>query len=315
MTIDDFKEKLQSILSDEQRNAKLYATTKGTKDAETKRISISTEISDGLLKLFSDRISELFLDDDIVYRLKPIEENDDESARTYYYFHGNNTYEKLNILKNLKSLDRSFLNFNQTTFADIETFYITISNGENTLTLYKKNYPINVLKRGKTLFFMKDKENIDELKQDVLKIDRSFQFLALDNYIIIVNLSMLENQLGYKDIITQNARDFINVIAALNFLEDVAKLEEMAETARIAKKVNLAKDSPVLKIITSDLDRIKNFIESIDELRKSLKFNADNKLQLNSQVGVEKFLKLLNDAYLRSELTDIRYDSSVKEKI
>lgn len=300
MNVDSFKATLQEVLTSDVANIKLYATTKQNK---TKKISISSDVSDSLLELFKKSIEDIFLD------------NNDEAAKTYYYFNGEYTYERLNILHNLSSIDDQIFNFENTNLNDIETFYITISNGENTITLYKKNYGINVLRRGKTIFFTKHKENIDELKKDILKIDQSFQFMAIENNILIVNLSMLETQLGYDEVITKKAKEAVELIASLDFLEDIAKLEEMIETKRIAKKINLIKNSQVLNIIQSDRNKVKTFVESIEDLKKSLKFTEDNKLKLNSKIGVERFLKLLDDAYLKSELTETLYDSLNKEKM
>lgn len=280
MNVDNFKSTLQEILNSDVANIKLYATTKQN---ETKKISISSDVSDNLLELFKKSIEDMFLDEDKEYRLKPIEDNNDEAAKTYYYFNGENTYERLNVLHNLSSLDDVVFNFKDTNLDDIETFYITISNGEKTITLYKKNYGINVLRRGKTIFFTKHNENIDELKKDILKIDQSFQFMAIENNILIVNLSMLETQLGYDKVITKKAQETVELIASLDFLEDIAKLEEMVQTKKIAKKINLVKNSQVLNIIQSDINKVKTFIDSIEDLKKSLKFTEDNKLKLNSR--------------------------------
>lgn len=312
MNVDNLKSILQEILNSDVANIKLYATTKQN---ETKKISISSDVSDNLLELFKKSIEDMFLDDSKEYRLKSIDDNNDEAAKTYYYFNGENTYERLNVLHNLSSLDEEVFNFENTNLDDIETFYITISNGEKTIALYKKNYGINVLRRGKTIFFTKHNENIDELKKDILKIDHSFQFMAIENNILIVNLSMLETQLGYDEVITKKAQETVELIASLDFLEDIAKLEEMVQTKKIAKKINLVKNSQVLDIIQSDINKVKTFIDSIEDLKKSLKFTEDNKLKLNSKVGVERFLKLLDDAYLKSELTETLYDSLNKEKM
>lgn len=312
MNVDNFKSTLQEILNSNFANIKLYATTKQN---ETKKISISSDVSDNLLELFKKSIEDMFLDDSKEYRLKSIDDNNDEAAKTYYYFNGENTYERLNVLHNLSSLDEEVFNFENTNLDDIETFYITISNGEKTIALYKKNYAINVLRRGKTIFFTKHNENIDELKKDILKIDHSFQFMAIENNILIVNLSMLETQLGYDEVITKKAQETVELIASLDFLEDIAKLEEMVQTKKIAKKINLVKNSQVLDIIQSDINKVKTFIDNIEDLKKSLKFTEDNKLKLNSKVGVERFLKLLDDAYLKSELTETLYDSLNKEKM
>ncbi|NCB11585.1 MAG: DUF616 domain-containing protein [Erysipelotrichia bacterium] len=127
MNVDNFKSTLQEILNSNVANIKLYATTKQN---ETKKISISSDVSDNLLELFKKSIEDMFLDQDKEYRLKSIDDNNDEAAKTYYYFNGENTYERLNVLHNLSSLDEEVFNFENTNLDDIETFYITISNGE-----------------------------------------------------------------------------------------------------------------------------------------------------------------------------------------
>ena len=139
--------------------------------------------------------------------------------------------------------------------------------------------------------------------------------MAIENNILIVNLSMLETQLGYDEVITKKAQETVELIASLDFLEDIAKLEEMVQTKKIAKKINLVKNSQVLDIIQSDINKVKTFIDNIEDLKKSLKFTENNKLKLNSKIGVERFLKLLDDAYLKSELTETLYDSLNKEKM
>lgn len=78
--------------------------------------------------------------------------------------------------------------------------------------------------------------------------------MAIENNILIVNLSMLETQLGYDEVITKKAQETVELIASLDFLEDIAKLEEMVQTKKIAKKINLVKNSQVLDIIQSDIN-------------------------------------------------------------
>jgi len=312
MNVDNFKTKLQSIMGSTLLNLKLYVITK---ENEVKKLVISEDVSDSLIELFKTNLEDTFLDEEKSYRLKPIDESNDELANTYYYFSSANLYERLNTFSIFNESEVAEFEFSQDNFSDIETFFIKISSSEECITLYKKNYPINLLQRGKTLFFTKDNQKIDELKNDILKIDRNFQFLSIDDKVLIVNLSMLEKQLGYSEIITRDASEVLNVIASLDFLEDISKLTEMAKTTRIAKKINNIKNSKVLIIMEHDKQKVKEFIEKIEELKKSLKFNEDDKLELTTKVGVEKFLKLLDDDYLKSELTEVLYDTLSKEKI
>jgi hypothetical protein len=313
MNVTSFKSTLQEVLDSEVANLKLYATTK---QGHTKKVSISDEVSDSLFELFKNNITDMFLNEEKKYRLKPIEQSSEEEAKAYYYFTSETIYEKLEKLYGFNCVqNEEIFNFEETNLNDIETFYISIATEAKSITLYKKNYPINLLKRGKTLFFTKSSTSIDEFKNDILKIDQSFQFIACDEHVVIANLSMLEKQLGYDTVITQKAREIVNTIASLGFLEDIVKLQEMTDSTRIAKKLNLIKESQVFSVIQTDVEKVKIFISKIEDLKKSLKFNSENKLQVNSKIGVEKFLKLLDDDYLKSELTENVYDSLNKEKV
>lgn len=69
---------------------------------KTKKISISSDVSDNLLELFKKSIEDMFLDDSKEYRLKSIDDNNDEAAKTYYYFNGENTYEKTKCITQSK---------------------------------------------------------------------------------------------------------------------------------------------------------------------------------------------------------------------
>ena len=136
--------------------------------------------------------------------------------------------------------------------------------------MYKKNYPINLLKQGKTIYLTKHNENINELKEDILKIDRSFQFLVIGEHILVVDLNMLENRLGYEDVIIKNAKEALTSIAAIDFLDDISMIEDMAKSKSVAKKINLVKNSPVIKVIEKNQSKVIEFINNHPDLKKAL---------------------------------------------
>ena len=312
MQVENLKQTLQTILEDSETILELYLITPSK---DIKFSSISDEASSNLLELFKQNINDNLLDDENEYRLKPINEANDEDAKCYYYFDSNNIYEKIEHFTSFNSDDVENFSFENMNFGDIDTFLIKIGTDDNHIILYKKNYPINLLKRGKTIFLTKSDENIDELKDDILKINGNFQFLVSDEHIFVLDLKMLETQLGYKDVIIKNAAEALVTIGAIDFLDDISKIEEMATSRRIAKKINLVKNSPVIDIIKNNQSKVVTFITTHPELKKSLSFNADGKLELKSKVSVEKFLKLLHDDYLKSELTELLYDSLNKDTL
>lgn len=312
MQVDNLKQSLREILEDDNTTLELYLISP---DKEIKFSSISDEASSNLLELFKNNINTNLLDNENEYRLKSIDDANDEDAKTYYYFDSNNVYEKIEYFTNFNGADIENFSFSEMNFGDIDTFLIKIGTEEKYIILYKKNYPINLLKRGKTIFFTKSNENIDELKDDILKINGNFQFLVIGEHILVLDLNMLETQLGYEYVIIKNAEEALATIGAIDFLDDISKIQEMATSKRIAKKINLVKNSPVIDIIRSDQSKVVTFINTHPELKKSLAFNANGKLELKSKVSVEKFLKLLHDDYLKSDLTELLYESLKKDTL
>ncbi len=311
MEVVNLKEALKYILENEQTTLELYMIVNDT----IKFATISNDASSSLLQLFKQNISDTLLGDEPEYRLKSIDHVNDEDANTYYYFDSENIYEKIENIIDFTGDGADTFSFDDEGFSDIDTFLIKIGTDDHNIVLYKKNYPINLMTRGKTLFFRKSDENIDELKDDILKIDRSFQFLVFGNHVLIINLKMLETQLGYESVIIKKAKEALITIGAIDFLEDISKIEEMISSKKIAKKVHLVRNSPVIDIINENESKVVSFIKNHPELKKSLKFTNDGKLELKSKVSVEKFLKLLDDDYLKSELTDLLYDSLNKDTL
>jgi len=312
MQVDSLKETLKDILENSESILELYLISK---DKDIKFASISDEASKNLFELFKQNIINTLLDDENEYRLKSIDKANDEDAKAYYYFDSENIYESIEHFIGFNSDGIETFSFENMNFSDIDTFLLKIGTEEKHIILYKKNYPINLLKRGKTLFFKQSDKNIDELTDDILKIDRSFQFLVLDEHVLVINLKMLETQLGYESVIIKKAEEALVTIGAIDFLDDISKIEEMVKSKKIAKKVNLVKNSPVIDIIKTNQSKVVSFINTHPELKKSLKFNNDGKLELKSKVSVEKFLKLLHDDYLKSELTELLYDSLNKDTL
>lgn len=61
---------------------------------------------------------------------------------------------------------------------------------------------------------------------------------------------------------------------------------------------------------------VMTFIQQHPILKKKIRLNADNtKVSLDTKVSQELFIKLLNDDFLKSELTMLLYDSQNKDSM
>ena len=105
-------------------------------------------------------------------------------------------------------------------------------------------------------------------------------------------------------------------IAELGIVSDTVKLTEIAGELRYARKLaKISETSPVIRKGISAA-QIRHFAGSFQYPQfNTLRFDEEDRLCLTSKKSAQIFIKLLNDDYLSSELTESHYDSAVKEEV
>ncbi len=283
------------------------------KNDDIRLVELDKELSKNLKKQFLNEINQSF-SSDVHYSLMEIDKIDDERANTYYYFDSENMYEKVNFLLDFAKEDNyEKFSLKENDLTDIKAFLIKIGNDRNNIILYKNKDGFNLLKKNTGIKFFKKGDKFTEVEGDILSINKKFDFLLIDDHLIIKNLNTLERTLAYTDVIHKKALDNIEIIKTLDFLENIDTLKKHLTTTRIAKKFNKVRSSPVIDIIKKDLDRVIDFIKRHPITKEKLKLNEEEKLILNTKISVEVFIKLLDDDYLQSELTKLLYDSKSKD--
>ena len=107
----------------------------------------------------------------------------------------------------------------------------------------------------------------------------------------------------------------IENIEAADIVEDVTVLSNRLDDISFSRKlVRSASSSPVLGKIPNQT--IIAFTHSHPALKGKFKYSEDgSKLNLKTKNSQNLFLKLLNDDYLQSELTNRYYDSMAKDSV
>ncbi len=307
------KEKLVESLEKLQKETigiELYFLLKSN---EIKLVELDDTLSQKLKKQFLDEVN-IYFNKTANFSLLEIDKLDDERANTYYYFDSKNMYDKVSFITEFAKKDKhDNFSIKDSNLSEIGAFLIKIGNKSNNIILYKNQDAFNVLKKGSSFRMFKNGDSFKELDSDILSINSKFDFLLLGEHLIIKNLKTLERTLAYTDVIHKKAISNIELIKALDFLENMTGLEKHLKTTRLAKKFNKAQSSPVVNIIKDDIQRVIEFIKKHPITKDKLKLNDDEKLILNTKVSVEVFLKLLDDDYLQSELTKLLYDSRSKD--
>ena len=192
----------------------------------------------------------------------------------------------------------------------IWAFVFRIGNSERSLYLFKKNQAFNVIGQGKYYHLFFSNRALTLLNRDTIRLSHTFDVMLLEDHLFILNQKEFERSFDYVKAMQQKALDKISAIQKLGIVENVGKLADMVENMRTLRKL-LAIDMNNVVLHTPP-EKIAAFCR---DYNIDLKFTPDNKIALNTKKSAEQFVKLLNDDYLRSELTQLLYDSKGKKRI
>ena len=198
----------------------------------------------------------------------------------------------------------------------LEAYIIVIGTQEKHCILYKRFYPVFLLGRG-SFCLIPSKQRFEELDREILRVSRDYQFIRSGSDIYIKDLKVLEKFGGFRSIIEKEATAAVDVIEGLNLLEESEILREtLAQDITFARKLcRVGRHSPVLLNHVPN-ETIIEFSKNYPGLSGQLRYNeAGDRILLTTKKSQKLFLKILDDSYLISQLTNLYYESSSKECI
>lgn len=282
-----------------------------------KRADITSEAQTTLKEEFINNLNEgIVLNEEL--SLLPIS-NIDERKNVLFNYDLEQIPEGLDIIDELQlTEDFPLFSFNDDSLDDITGILFLIHHDDNTLISYKRNFPINLYKRdrnGVPLIKWGNETRFKEMSDDVLRIYPDYDFFKLNEHLFIRNLNILEKFFSFHEVIKSTAKKTLDIIEAANIIEDISSLEEMIEDISFARKLTkIGVHSPVVNQIPAN--SIINFIDSYPTLIGKFEFNDDRtRIKLTTKKSKRLFLKLLNDDFLKSQLTELHYDSLAKETV
>lgn len=307
------KDKMQKILGDGMGINLFFVLRDEDGSAILRKADLETgETQSNLLNIFSGILREDFLQDEL--QIISIS-GADERNNTFYYYDLLDFPEKLNYFKEFEYPNEcENLNYKYDDLKKIEALLIVIGNQENHCIIYKKFYSIFLLGRG-SFCLIKSNERLKEFDDELIRISSDYQFIRVDNEIIIKDITVLEKYGEFHTVIENEAELAIGSISELGILDEVDILKEtMMEDLSFARRlVKVKRTSPVIAQKIPNESIIK-FSKTHPGLVNQFKYN-DDKILLTTKKSQKCFLKMLEDSYLTSELTKLYYDSLAKEQL
>lgn len=207
-----------------------------------------------------------------------------------------------------------FFAFNDDDLGNVESLLIEIGTEENQILLLKQLSPVEVFGRGGYMLW-KSNQQFERFQDKVLRMTPKFNGLKINDTFIFTELKLLERTHGFHDVIVREANNSIQLIQALNLLDTTEGLTAMLNNVSFARKVLKIRNSPVLRNNIPNATIIA-FTKTHPALRNKMNYNDDeSQIILETKTSKELFIKMLDDAYLTSELTHQFYESKAKDAV
>ncbi len=180
-----------------------------------------------------------------------------------------------------------------------------------TIYLFKKNYPVNVLKKENSyaLFFTNNKLSL--LDKDLLRLSKHFDVMLLQKELIILNRKEFEKAFDYVEAMQNNATTNVEVIKKSNLIEGIDIISQLSSRKNTLRKLlNINPQSKVLKKTP------KQIISLAKKYKIQFKMTEDEtRLFITTKKDATAFVELLNDDFLKSEFSGDLYKSKGKSPI
>lgn len=192
-------------------------------------------------------------------------------------------------------------------------FLITIGNDANAIVLFRKYYPIHLMKQGNLIIkFVNNSFSLVD-NEAIVRFDTRYQCIKLNGLWYTNDLDMFETVFQFDEVQKSQAIAAFNELRTLNLFEGDEELFTtfLLKKSMYRKILRIVESSQVLKK-EIPMQTILDFSRNDNSFKGKFQYNQSGQILINSQIAMMHFLKLMNDDYLYSKLTNVTYDSSEK---
>ncbi|MDO4317458.1 MAG: anti-phage protein KwaB [Lachnospiraceae bacterium] len=319
MTTEELKSEVKSTL-EKPHSMQIYLVFKKDHVLSMRLADIEdNHTAPEIQKMFTDFLQNTLLaNDDLTVRKLSVA---DEQANTIYQYDYDNFPEELRLIKDFDiscAVQMEKFNFHTDNLSHLFGYIIYLGAMDNGIIMFKKHYPIMLVKRDSFLLgAIKSTERFERLPQDdIIRLNDDVQLLRINGHIYILDLKVLERNMGFTALIQKGAEETIEAVKRLEIVEDIQVLRDTLDDLSFTRKLSkIKKASPIFRLgITKET--IIQFTKTTPALAGRFKYSEDGTaIRLDTKKTKDAFLKLMNDSFLCSELTRQYYEASAKDNI
>ncbi len=319
MTIEEIKAKVNGIFS-ESYSTQVYLVLKIEDVFELRIADIEDATEPEIRAMFSGSVCSRISDNEDL-SICNLSSADDRANALFAYDYAEYpdelaVFQSFDLQTAIENVPK--FNFNNDNISFLYGYIIYLGSMNDGLLLFKKHYPISLIKRECFLLGLKKSaERFEKISgDDILRLNGDFQLIRVGDEIYVTDVKVLERNLGFNELIFRESSTTIESIDGLKLLENIQVLKDSAEEVSFSRKLSkVKKTSP---IFTNNIPKevIVEFTKTNPGLKGAFKYSDDGlTIRLDTKKSKEAFIKLLNDSFLRSELTKEYYEARAKDNI
>jgi len=310
MTRPELLQALNSLIDQQSElSTVVYAVFKNSH--EVKQLNIVNDEINHIQSIFVESLNKNIIEKE-EQTLVNVSEADDRANTIFEY--DLDLPEGLTYLNSTLNDQIEVFDFNNDDLGNVESLLIEIGTEENQITLIKHLSTVEIFGRGGFLLW-KSNQQFERFVDKVLRITPKFHGLKINDTIIFTDINKLETTHGFHDVIVREANASIHLIEELNILESTQGIIDMLDNTSFARKVLKIRNSPVLNNNIPN-ETIISFTKTHPALLNKMGYNEENsQIILKTKLSRRLFIKMLDDAYLTSDLTKLYYESKAKDAV
>lgn len=315
MTLEELRTKIESIVQMEALGINVYFLLNTEPGQTIKRANIIENVKANLVTEYRYSLNQVVAKEDLT--MIDLSSADDRQTAIYLY----DLEEQPAVFTYFESIQNDneenpipLFEFDIDNLADLEGYFISIGDFENNVILYRKQMPINLFRQGKIYLVKGHDTQFDKIDKEFLRIDAKIDVISADDSIIINNISILERHYEFRAIIEHEAEASLENINGLDILENIEVLQERVSDTTFARKLSkISTTSPVFNLPT---EHIMQFVRNHNILGNEFRYSEDeSKILLDTKKSQNFFLRLMNDDFLHSQLTNFDYMTPAKDRL
>lgn len=315
MNLEEFRTKIESIVRMEALGINVYFLLNTEPGQTIKRANIIENVKANLVTEYRYSLNQVVANEDLT--MIDLSAADDRQTAIYLY----DLEEQPAVFTYFESIQNDneenpipLFEFDIDNLADLEGYFISIGDFENNVILYRKQMPINLFRQGKIYLVKGHDTQFDKIDKEFLRIDTKIDVISADDSIIINNISILERHYEFRAIIEHEAEASLESINVLDILENIEVLQERVSDTTFARKLSkISTTSPVFNLPT---EHIMQFVRNHHILGNEFSYSEDEtKILLDTKKSQNFFLRLMNDDFLHSQLTNFDYMTPAKDRL